>query len=164
MPFHRRSTAPIKTDKHEVTFTELSTDASTTRNVPIATAVQSADKDNSTEVELGSHIRWLYCEINFAPETITVAKTVHWTIRMAPPAASPSTPAQLYQIDRSYVLKRGMEMLVKDVSTVYKRIFVVKIPKAYQRMKEGQKLEFEYVASSTNTMNACGIFIYKEIY
>ena len=163
MPLFRQR-VPIKTDKHEVTFTELATDASTTRNVPIATAVQSADKDNSTEVELGSHIKWVYCEINFSAETITVAKTVHWTVRMVPPAASPSVPSQFYQIDRSYVLKRGMEMLPKDLSTVYKRIFVVKIPRAYQRMKQGQKLEFEYVASSTNTMNTCGFFIYKEIY
>ncbi len=164
MPFHRRSLRPIKTDKHEVTFTELSQDAGAARNVPIAVSVQSADKDNSTEVEVGSHIKWLYCEINFAAETITVAKTVHWTIRMAPPASAPSTPVQLYAVDRSYVLKRGMEMLPKDVATVYKRIFVVNIPQAYQRMKQGQILEFEYQASSTNTMNTCGIFIYKEIY
>ncbi len=164
MPLFRQR-AINKTDKHEVTFTELSTDASTTRNIPLATAVPVADKDNSTEVAVGSHIKWIYCEINFAPETITVAKTVHWTIRMVPPAVTAaSSPSQLYQIDRSYVLKRGMEMLVKDVSTVYKRIFVVKIPRAYQRMKQNQKLEFEYVASSANTMNACGIFIYKEIY
>ncbi len=121
-------------------------------------------KDNTAEVSIGCHIKWLYCEINFAAQVITNPKTVNWTIRMVMPGQSPSVPTQLYAIDRSYVLKRGMEMLPKDVGTVYKRMFVVKIPRVYQRMKEGQKLEFEYVASSSETMNTCGIFIFKEIY
>ncbi len=160
--FHQRN--PIKTDKHEITFTDLAVDASTTRNTQLYLAVDLADKDLANEVSIGSHVKWVYCEINFAAQVITNPKTVHWTIRIVPPAASPSVPSQMYQIDRSYVLKRGMEMLPKDVGTVYKRIFVVKIPKSYQRAKDGQKLEFEYVASSTETMNACAIFIYKEIY
>ncbi len=160
--FRNRNT--IKSDKHEQTFTELATDASTTRNVNLYTGVSVGDKDTAIEVAVGSHVRWVYCEINFAAQVITNPKTVHWTIRIVPPAASPSVPSQMYQIDRSYVLKRGMEMLPKDVSTVYKRIFVVRIPRAYQRVKEGQKLEFEYVSSSSEQMNSCGIFIYKEIY
>ncbi len=55
-------------------------------------------------------------------------------------------------------------MLPKDVATVFKRVFVLKIPKVYQRIKDGQKLTFEYVASSTETTNLCGVFVYKEIY
>ncbi len=163
MPLFRpRNT--VKTDKHEQTFTDLATDASTTRNVNLYLGVPVADKNSNVEVSVGAHVRWVYCEINFAAQVITNPKTVHWTIRIVPPAASPSVPSQMYAIDRSYVLKRGMEMLPKDVATVYKRIFVVKIPRAYQRVKQGQVLEFEYVASSSETMNACGIFIYKEIY
>ncbi len=121
-------------------------------------------KTATTDVAVGSHVKWLYCEINFSAETITVAKTVHWTIRMVMPGQVASVPSAMYQADRSFVLKRGMEMLPKDVSTVYKRIFVVNIPRIYQRIKQGQVLEFEYVASSTNTQNTCGIFIFREIY
>ncbi len=153
-----------KTDKHEVTFTRLAADESTTQNVNIATAVPVGDKDASNEVAVGSHVKWVYCELNFSAETTTAVKTVHWTIRMVMPGMSPSIPTQFYAIDRSYILKRGMEMLVREQATLIKRIFVVRIPKIYQRMKEGQKLEFEYVASSSNTQNTCGVFIYREQY
>ncbi len=163
MPLFRNRN-PGKTDKHELTFTELATDASTTRNINVYTGVDVGEKTGATDAAVGSHVKWLYCEINFAAQVITNPKTVQWTIRVVPPAAVPSVPTQFYQIDRSYVLKRGMEMLPKDVGTVYKRIFVVKIPKIYQRVKQGQILEFEYVASSSELMNTCGIFIFKELY
>ncbi len=130
----------------------------------ILTGVPVADKDASTEVAVGSHVKWVYCEINFSAETTTAVKTVHWTVRMVMPGQSASVPTQFYNIDRSFVLKRGMEMLVRDQSTLIKRIFVIKIPKVYQRIKEGQQLEFEYVSSSSNTQNTCGIFIYREQY
>ncbi len=163
MPLFRQRN-PTKVDKHEKTFTRLAADESTTQNVNLYTGVPVGDKNAAGEVSVGSHVKWVYCEINFAAQVITNPKTIHWTIRIVPPAASPSVPSQMYQIDRSYVLKRGMEMLPKDVGTVYKRIFVVRIPRIYQRVKEGQILEFEYVASSTEAMNSCGIFIFKEIY
>ncbi len=57
-----------------------------------------------------------------------------------------------------------MEMLPKDTGTVFKRIFVVKIPRGYQRQTKAQVIQFRYVASSAEAINACGIVIYKEIY
>ncbi len=154
-----------KTDKHEVTFTRLVADESSPgANINILTAVQVADKDASTEVSVGSHVKWVFVELNFSAEGTAVTKTVQWTIRMVMPGQTASLPTQFYAIDRSYVLKRGMEMLVKDTSTLIKRVFVVKIPRIYQRMKEGQVLELEYISSSTNTQNTCGVFIYREQY
>ncbi len=164
MPFHRRLSTPVKTDKHEQTFTQLAQDSSTTQNINIYTGVDVGAKVGATDCAVGSHVRWVYCEVNFSAETLTVPKTVHWTVRIVVPGQVASTPTQFYANDRSFVLKRGMEMLPKDTGTVYKRIFVVKIPRIYQRVKQGQVLEFEYVSSSANTMNACGIFIFKEIY
>ncbi len=96
-------------------------------------------------------------------ETITEVKTVHWAIRFVPSGQASSAPNNLFATDRAYVIKRGMEMLPKNVSTVYKRVFTVKIPRKYVRQTDNGGFKFEYIASSSNTMNACGIFIYKEI-
>ncbi len=153
----------INSSKHENTFTHLAQDSSTKQTVVLSLAVDAADKNAANEVSIGSHIKWIFAEFNMSAETVTVVKTVHWAIRYIPPGQVSSGPNQLFGTDRSYVLKRGMEMLPKDVSTVYKRVFVVKIPRKYVRQQDGGQIVFEYIASSTNTMNACGIFIYKEI-
>ncbi len=162
MPFRRGS--PIKSNKHEVSFTQLAQDSSTAQVITLASGTDPANKDNSTEVGIGSHIYWLFCEFNFSAETVTVPKTVHWAIRYVPPGQTASSPAQMFAIDRSYVIRRGMEMLPKDTSTVYKRVFAIKIPRRYSRIQDSAQLTFAYVASSANTMNACGVFVYKEIY
>ncbi len=153
----------IVSNKHEVTFTHLAQDSSTNQEVPISIAVDSANKDNSTEVGIGSRITWIFVELNFAAETTTVPKTVHWVIRYIPSGQVASGANQLFGTDRAFVIKRGMEMLPSDTSTVFKRVFTVKIPRKYQRQTDNGSFQFEYIASSTNTMNACGIFIYKEI-
>ncbi len=153
----------IVSNKHEVTFTHLAQDSSTKQTVPLTIAVDAADKNNSTEVSIGSRITWIFCEFNISAEAVTVVKTVHWAIRYIPSGQVSSGPNQLFGTDRAFVIKRGMEMLPKDVSTVYKRVFTVKVPRKYQRQTDNGSFVFEYVASSTNTMNACGIFIYKEI-
>ncbi len=59
-------------------------------------------------------------------------------------------------------MKRGMEMLPTNVATVFKRIFVVKIPRVYNRVGDTDQYTFQYIASSSQTINACGIAIYKE--
>ncbi len=159
------SLRPIKTDKHEVTFTVLATDQSTQQNITLATGVQSADKNASTECEIGSHVKWIFCELNFSPAAISNPKIIHWCISINPTGAgNVQSPALYYQTSRSRVLKRGMEMLPVSVGTVFKRIFVVKIPRKAQRMAEGSKLMFNYICTSAETVNVCGFFVYKEIY
>ncbi len=163
MPFHRRM-SPIKTDKHEVTFSDLASNNSVNNTVVLSTGVDVGDKNTSTECAISSHIRSIFCEFNISAEEVGVIKTVHWLFRVTPPLQTASASNSLYAADRSYVIKRGMEMLPKDVSTVFKRVFVVRIPKVYQRVKDGQTISFQYIVSSTETTNLCGIFIYKEIY
>ncbi len=129
----------------------------------MAVGTDAADKGSNTEVGIGSRINWIFCEFQFSAETITVVKTIHWVIRFVPSGQVSSAPNTMFGTDRAFVIKRGMEMLPKDVNTVFKRVFVVNIPRKYQRMTDQGQLLFEYIASSTNTMNSCGIFIYKEI-
>ncbi len=153
----------VKTDKHEITWSDLAIDAGSTITRVIATGVQTADADTSTEVEVGNHISSVYFEINFAAQVITNPKVIHWIVSLAPPnTGTQSVPSTYYQSDRSLILKRGMEMLPKDVGTVYKRIFVVRIPKKAQRVAEGALIRFRYICSSTETVNVCGFAIYKE--
>ncbi len=167
MPYSRRRGAPIKTDKHEITWSSLAADVGTADLViPLATGVASANKDASAEVEVGSHVRSVYFEMNMAAETITNPKVLHWLVIVRPAGSTPTsiTPTLYYQNGRNLVIKRGMEMLPKDVSTVYKRVFVVRVPRKAQRFGADDKMSLVFRATSTETINVCGFAIYKEIY
>ncbi len=165
MPFFRRRFQSTgKTDKHEITWSNLAQNASAAQAIVLATTVDPADKSASTEVILGSHVKFLYLEFHFSAQTVTNPKVIHWTVEIIEPGQSGSTPSAYYQSRRSYIIKRGMEMLPADTSTVFKRIVPVAIPKLYQRRKDLSRIEFRYIASSTETINACGIAIYKEFY
>ncbi len=161
MPFHRRMQAPIVSDKHEVTWTNLASDLSTILTVVIARGKKLADVNASTEVPVGSKIYGIYIEFNIGAEDITSPKKLEWKVFANPVGQTSSSPALYYQTDRSYTLKRGMEMLPKAVSTVYKRIIFVRIPRNYQRMKEDYDINISFIASSTETVNLCGFAIYK---
>ncbi len=165
MPFRRSLRAPLKQDKHEITFSSLAADiGAATLIVPISIGVASADKNTATECEVGSHIRWIYVEINMAAETVTNPKVLHWTIQGGPEGTTLENPLTYYQTNRSSIFKRGMEMLPKDVSTVYKRIFTVRVPRKLQRVSEGSFISLLFRATSTEAINACGFLIYKESY
>ncbi len=165
MPFRSRNfLRPIKSDKHEITWSNLSQNASAVKNIPLVIPVASADKDTETEVEIGAHIKSIYFEFHFGAETITNAKVIHWKFFIQRAGETISVPSLYYQDDRARISKRGMEMLPKDVSTIFKRIFVVKIPRHLQRVSASTFMTFSYICSSTETINACGIAIYKEYY
>ncbi len=162
MPFRRRSLGgPSR--KHEISWSNLGQNASTTITVPLAIGTQAADITDATatEVKSGARITSIFFEINFSPEVISNTKIVHWHVAFQPIGTSTGV-ASLYQlVQRRFILKRGMEMLVKDVGTVFKRVFVVKIPYKYQRLGIADELVFKYIATSTETINACGIAIYR---
>ncbi len=165
MPFRSRNfLRPIKSDKHEITWSNLAQDAGSVKNIALVVPVASADKNTNTECEIGSHVKSIYFEFHFSAETITSAKVIHWKFFAQAGGETISTPALYYQTDRSRISKRGMEMLPKDVSTVFKRIFVVKVPRHQQRITATTFYTFSYICSSAETINACGIAIYKEFY
>ncbi len=165
MPFFRRNRLrPITTEKHEVTWSNLAQDAGTaTIVVPLAIGTASADTDNSQEVVIGKHVNWMYFEFHFSAEAITSTKVIHWQVIANPHGDTTHTGNSYNTEAKNQVLKRGMEMLPKDVSTVFKRIFVVRIPRGVARMATGNKIDFIYQCSSTQTINACGFVIYKAV-
>ncbi len=156
--------SPIKTDKHEVTWSNIGQNAAANQAIVLANTVDVSDKSNSTEVALGSHVRGIYLEFHFSAEGITTTKVIHWKVVVIRAGQTMEVANSYYQDTRSQVIKRGMEMLPKASSTVFKRIIFVAIPKLYQRMKQGSSIRFDYQSSSAETINACGFGIYKEIY
>ncbi len=155
--------APIQSRKHEITWVNLSQDNAVATTVVLAKGTQAGDITDATgnEVQTGAIIPWIYFEFHFAAEDITAAKVVNWTIAKEPFGTSLGNPNLMQLTTRRFVIKRGMEMLPKDVSTVFKRIFTVKIPRRYQRLGIGDELVFKYITSSTQTINACGIAIFR---
>ncbi len=164
MPFHRRRMAPLKSDKHEITWSNLAQDASSTQSINIIQGVASADKNSSIEVEVGSHVNAIYLEFHFSANVVTNPKVIHWVVQCKVDSVSSTVPSTYYQDERAMIIKRGMEMLPKDVGTVYKRVILVKIPPKYRRIAKNSFYSFIYICSSAEAINACGIGIYKELY
>ncbi len=162
MPFRSRSLGGTSR-KHENTWSFIAQNASSTQTVILAQGTQSADITDATatEVKSGARITHIFFEFHFSPEVVTSTKVIHWHIALQPFGTSTGV-ASLYQlVQRRFIIKRGMEMLVKDVGTVFKRVFVVKIPRKYQRLGISDQLVFKYICTSAETINACGIAIYR---
>ncbi len=154
----------VNSQKHENTWSFLQQNASTQQSVDIVKATDrgTIDTANPEEVAIGSKITSIYLEFHFNAETTGATNVVHWKIEIQK-AGSAATAANLYnQIDKSFIIKRGMEMLPKNVATVYKRIIVVRIPRHLQRQSAGMLIKFRYISSSADTLNTCGITIFKE--
>ncbi len=163
MPFRRNRGTPPNIEKHEITFTDLAKDASTDQSVTLVQAVDASTKSAAIDVLVGSRVTRLYMELNFAAQTITNPKVLHWLVFKAPFGTTIGATNLYNQVSKRFVIQRGMEMLPKDVGTVFKRILSIKIPKRYQRMGDNDFLVFKYIVTSAETVNVCGFFIYKEI-
>ncbi len=161
--FRRNNLRPINTEKKEITWSNLAQNASTVQTITIYEGVQSADVNLATEVEVGSRVNWVYFEFHFSAEITTNPKVIHWQIIFIPEGMTVGVPSSYNQGNKSYIIKRGMEMLPSDQGTVYKRIFTVKIPRKYQRVAVNTDLLFQYIATSTESINACGISIFKAV-
>ncbi len=165
MSFRRRSgLRPIKSDKHEITWSNLAQNAAAGVAVTLVQGVDSADKNASTEVEVGSHVKFLYLEFQHSAETITSTKIIHWSIQVLRVNQTGTNPNTYYQDNRACIIKRGMEMVPKDVNTIIKRIVAIPVPRVYQRIQKGTTFVLQYIASSAEAINSCGFCIYKEFY
>ncbi len=162
--FHRRG-GTTNSEKHEITWSLLAADqGAATQTILFAKGVSLGDVTAANEVGIGHKVKYVFIEMNISAETITNPKVVHWTINFNPAgAAIIGNPLTYNPAGKKYIIHRGMEMLPKDVATVFKRVFVVKIPPKYQRIGDGDDLELQLRCSSTEAINFCGFAIYKEI-
>ncbi len=164
MPFRNRNFSITKSDKHELAWSQLAEDATTNKQIVLAQTVDVGAKTGPTDCAVGSHVKGIYLEFHFSANIVTNPKVIHWTVEVLQPGMTGTTSSTYYQDKRSFIIQRGMEMLPKDLGTVFKRIIFVKIPKLYQRRKQGDFIVFRYISTSAELINACGIAIYKEKY
>ncbi len=101
--------------------------------------------------------------MNIGAETITNPKILHWQVIITRAGQTIGAATSYYQAERSQIIKRGMEMLPKDVGTVYKRIFFAPLPKGSTRMRENSEIIIRFQTTSAETINFCGFAIYKEL-
>ncbi len=161
MPRNPFALRPVHSEKQEISWSNLAQNASTTQTVPI---IAVAENPTATgQINIGSTVRSVFFEFNIAAEQITEAKVLHWIIEKVPGLGTGSDPVVYDAVNKKQILKRGMEMLPKDVSTVFKRVFVLRIPPRLRRFGDGDTLNYKYKSSSTTTINNCGIAIFKEI-
>ncbi len=170
MPYSRRamSLRPVKTEKHETTWSNLGENASTVKNVVLITTA-AGEPSAGNAVETGSQVKSIYIETNLnGVDNSGAVQVFHWMIYKNPNAQFSTLDPTVYdQSSKRFVLKRGMEMLPEiplgSGGTVQtKRIFVVKIPRVYHRMGELDQLVLSYKSTSASGINYCGIAIFKE--
>ncbi len=162
MPFHRMRPV-IKGNKHEITWSNLAQDASAGITIQIYKGTDSADLNTANEAGIGARVTSVYFEFHFSPAQTGSPNVIHWECGFAPFGQVLPEPNTYQDPRRSQIIKRGMEMLPVNVATVFKRIFVVKIPRKYQRVVDSTAFQFKYIASSTQTQNACGIAIFRTL-
>ncbi len=159
---------PIHTEKMEVTWSLLGLNASTVQTILISIAKKDP---TGTEIHTGSHIKWLYFEMNLnGVDNSGVVQVFHWLVQHVPKddTSLRQSPSTYDSLAKSLIIKRGMEMLpeipIGSGGTVQtKRIFVVKIPKRYQRRAEDDAFRLQFISSSTSSINFCGFCIFKEV-
>ncbi len=157
----RRNLRPVDSEKHEITWSNLLQNASTVQDIVLAEGLAPVSVNAANEVTAGSTINSIYFEFHFSAASTGAPNVIHWTIHKQPFGTSANNPNVYFGQDKRFIFKRGMEMLPVNVSTVFKRIFVVKIPPRFRRMGKNDRLTFSYISSASETINACGIAIYK---
>ncbi len=173
MPMSRRSSTlrPINSQKHENTWSFLGQIANSVKTIVLIKGTErgAIATNDPTEVQIGAKISSIYIEFNLnGVDNSGEVQVFHWQIMKNPnnQIGSPD-PTSYNSAQKSKILKRGMEMLPQiplgSGGTVQtKRIFVVKIPRGFQRFGDNDQLQLHYKSTSASAINFCGIHIFKE--
>ncbi len=172
MPYSTRSRAlslrPVKSEKHETTWSNLGENASTVKNV-ILIFTPAGEPTTGNQVEVGSTVRSIFLETNLnGVDNSGSVQVFHWCIYKNPAGDFAVIDPSVYdQKHKRFILKRGMEMLPEiplgSGGTVQtKRVFVLRIPPRMSRWGEDDTLVLSYKSSSASNINFCGIAIFKE--
>ncbi len=169
MPTFRRSLAlrPVKSEKHEGTWSFLAQNASTKQTVILVKGIDTPSA--AIDVETGSTVKWIYVEFNLnGVDNSSGAQVFHWYIWKNPSGVVTSPAPNVYNSNlKRHILKRGMEMLpdipLGSGGTVQtKRIFTLKIPPRLRRIGDNDKIELVYISTSASGINFCGITVFKD--
>ncbi len=166
MPSRALSLRPVKTLKHEITWSNLGQNASTTQQIDIVIGLESPV--NPPDIDIGSIVKSIYFEFNLnGVDNSGVVQVFHWMLMKNPGGLITPDPATYQQDYKKFIIKRGMEMLpeipIGSGGTVQtKRIFVVKLPRGMRRFDDADQFRLYYKSTSSSGVNFCGIAIYKE--
>ncbi len=161
MVFRRSRLKGKSSEKHEITWSFLG-DANASQNISLAIGTDS--RAAVTDVRIGSQIPWLYVEMNIGNDA-TTDMVFHWKIAKEPFGTTLTNASTYNQIDKRFIIKRGMEMLpASEPGTIFKRIFSVSIPPRMQRMGDTDQFVLDVQKSSATATNFCGFVVYKELY
>ncbi len=170
MPMSRRSLRlrPVKSEKHELTWSNLGENASTVKSVVLITGT-AGEPSLATDVETGSRVNSIYLEFNLnGVDNSGTVQVFHWMVYKSPAGSFGVVDPAIYDTaSKRFILKRGMEMLPEiplgSGGTVQtKRVFVVKLPPRIRRIGESDNLILSYKSTSASGINFCGIGIFKE--
>ncbi len=132
------------------------------QKIAIIKGTEPGNVTADTEVAIGNRVTSVFFEFHFSAAQTGNVNVVHWAFVKEPFTTDITAPNLYNQKDRRFIMKRGMEMLPVNVATVFKRVLVMKIPRIYHRVGDLDQYTFQYIASSTQTINACGFAVYKE--
>ncbi len=162
------SLRPVKSEKHETSWSNLGQNASTKQTVVLISA-SAGEPTTGNQVETGSTVKSIYIEFNLnGVDNSGSVAVFHWYIMKVPANTLPtSDPTSYDEATKRFIFKRGMEMLPEiplgSGGTVQtKRIFVVKIPPRFRRFGEADAFNLVYKSTSASGINFCGIAIFKE--
>ncbi len=167
MPFRRAlSLRPVISQKHEITWSNLGQDASSTIEIVLIHAQESPIA--AQEIDIASIVKSIFLETNLnGVDNSGTVQVFHWYVMKVPAGLGTSIPSSYNSDSKKFILHRGMEMLPQiplgSGGTVQtKRVFVVKIPPRLRRFDDGDKLVLRYISTSSSQINYCGISIFKE--
>ncbi len=161
------SLRPVRSEKHEVSWTNLGQNASATQSIEIIKAVDAPTV--ASQVSVGATVKSVFFETNLnGVDNSGTVQVFHWLIFKDPgDELGVQVPSAYNAINKKFILHRGMEMLpeipIGSGGTVQtKRVFVVKIPPRLRRFDLNDALKFNYISTSASGINYCGLAIFKE--
>jgi len=162
---------PVNSLKH-IVDTATSTVLATISTVPVIQAVDNPGFALSTQVNIGSTIKWIYLRVEVISTTSwTGVPRVYFTVFKNPGSNLGSPPPNAMGGDnrRKFVIHQEMTMVdgVPDVSEFPRTMFqgVIKIPPRLRRFGVGDVLNVllqNGVGETTGIANVCVQCIYKE--
>ncbi len=153
---------PINSEKQIVTSTNLLIAGGAGVTQTIVNTVNDYVGTVGT-VPVGATIPWFFVELNLNNEG-NITQTLSWYIAKIPNNAftPPSATDPGGSVFKKNIFKVGMEMPagINNSSSV-KRIFVLKVPKGFQRCGENDQWIIKTDPSTTGTYDVCSKVVYK---
>ena len=155
----------VHSTKHYVQYSIGTTVVGTNTDENFASAVEVANKNQVLEVEEGSSVKAVYCEIWLRSAATSASSFVFILCKRPGGVADPSDAnmAALGDWNNKKNILFTSQGLVNDVDSTALSVYRgwIKIPRSKQRMGLGDKLSW-HLRAVGQSINFCGFVTYKE--